>query len=110
MIQCATQTAIPVVRTVAMIQTCTSNHKQQAGRLLEVTPGLIPLNDQGSLAQGELTNSSSDSMFVEPNVVIAEIHQVTLEGSSPGLADDTFLQQFNLADRPSHVPPGDVAL
>ena len=39
----------------------------------------------------ELTNSSSDSVFVEPNVVIAEVHQVTLEGSSPDLADDTFL-------------------
>ena len=89
---------------------CTSYHKQQADRLLEVTPGLIPLNDQGSLVQVELNNLSSDSVFVEPNVVIADVHQVTLEGSSPDLADDTFLQQFNLADLPSQVSPGDVSL
>ena len=101
LVRCSTQVAIPIVRSIVMLQSHPSGKHTMD---LEMTPCVVPLQDQSQEVQVELTNHGPKIINLDHNVIVGELHQVHLESSSVGKTDDDFLKQFHLSSLPDCVP------
>ena len=102
LVKCNTQVAIPVVRSMVMVQ---SRPSAQQVESLEVTPGVILLDEKYPVVSIELTNHRKETVSVEPHSVLAEIHQVRLEPVSQSESEQGFIAQFKLDEVPDIVSP-----
>ena len=103
MVNCRTQVAIPIIRSVAMV------HQADASSKTQVTPCVVPLEDQSQELQLEVTNQGTEPVRLDHNDPLGEIHQVKLEPSADGLDDDIFLKQFSLHELPDDVTYDDLS-
>jgi len=101
LVRCCTQVAIPIVRSVVMLQSHPSDEHTVD---LEVTPCVVPLEDQSQDIQVELTNHSSKIIHLDHNAILGELHQVHLQPSSDSITGEDFLKQFQLSSLPDCVP------
>ena len=72
-IQCETQIAIPMVQTVALVQS------QEVGPIsnntgIHVTPGLVSVNHDSKLVEVEIQNVGNEVLQLEPKMAVAELH------------------------------------
>jgi len=103
-IECNTQIAIPVVKSVAMVQAQRTFVNDKDVSNLVVTPGLVSISDQCSVVHVELVNSGSDVVRLDANTIIGEVHQVTIEHGYSSDSDSEFLSQFGLNDLSCNIP------
>jgi dUTPase len=92
MVNCRSQVAIPILKTVAMVTS--SKPLLESGASFQVTPGLVFLSDS-DVVTVELTNVTDQEIVLKPCTIIGELHQVTIEDSVAD-SDTVFLDQFNL--------------
>ena len=93
LVKCNMQVAIPVVRSVAMVQ---SRQCDQISHILEVTPCVVPLDEQARELEIQLSNPGKTRIHLDPNSILAEIHQVHLEPVISNGTEHGFLSQFHL--------------
>jgi hypothetical protein len=92
MVNCRSQVAIPILKTVAMVTS--SKPLLESDASFQVTPGLVFLSDSDAVAE-ELTKVTDQESVLKPCTIIGELHQVTIEDSVAD-SDTVFLDQFNL--------------